>query len=112
MFQSRTEIREEFDKGSGDSQTESFSLSGHAAAVEVHLDVVLTFNLCDLEGLGDHILEGSQREIFLVIAFVNRDLAAAFFHVNSGNCGFSSSDCISDFHFSYLISLMLINFGC
>ena len=110
-FEGGTEIRIELANSAGDGETEGLSLAGHTAAVEVDLDVILAHEIGDLEGLGDDILEGAEREILFVIALVDGDLAAAFLHVDSGNCGFSSSDCISDFH-CYLISLMLINLGC
>lgn len=111
-FEGGAEIGVQLADGAGDSETEGFGLAGHATAVKVHLDVILAHKIGDLEGLGDDILEGAEREILFVIALVNGNLAAAFLHVDSGDGGFSSSDCISDFHFCYLISLMLINLGC
>ena len=67
------------------------SLTGDTAAVQVGLDVILAHQIGDLEGLLNLVLQGRDAKIFLIVAVVDHDLAAARFHVQTGDRSFSSA---------------------
>ena len=90
-FQSRAEFGVDLGEGLRDSHAESLGLTGDAAAVQVSLDVILTHQVGHLEGLLDLVLQGGNAKIFLIVTVVDHDLAAAGFHVEARDGGFSSA---------------------
>jgi hypothetical protein len=71
--------------------TDSFSLTAQTTAADVHKNVVLGQSLSAGESLGHQIAEIIQREILLVLAAVDGDVAGTDAHSNAGDSRFSAA---------------------
>ena len=112
FLQSRTVLDVVLAECAGDSHAQSLSLAGDSTAIEIGLDIPFAFSVGNLQGLVDDVLQRASGEIFLIVSFVNNNLAGAGGHIDAGNGAFSSTNGVDYFHIVYyLTSLILITLG-
>ena len=75
----------------GNGQTESLALSGEAATVNVHLDVVLLCGVEQRERLLHHELQDRAGEVGLKGFLVDGNITSALCYINAGNGALTAS---------------------
>ena len=92
----------DLDECAGDGETESLGLAFVAAAVKVHVDVVLFGDVECGEGLLNDILKNRRGEVNSEGALVDSDVAVACLDDDAGYGGLPAAYCINCFHASII----------